>query len=59
MITALLVAIIGAIGVIGAALISRVGRVQHLVNGQISRLLTMIEDRDKEIARLRDRANPW
>lgn len=57
--TILLVALIGLLGTLGAALIGRVGKVQNLVNGQISRLLDMVEDRDKEIAALKERQQPW
>lgn len=52
MIAALLVALIGLIGSIGAALLVRVSHVKTSVNGRMTQLLDMIEERDQVIRRL-------
>lgn len=53
---ALLVAGLGVIGTLGAALILRVGQVKTLVNGKIDKLLQMVEDRDARIRELMEAA---
>lgn len=51
--TGVLVALIGLLGTLGAAQIVRLGQVKKLVNGDMTRLIELIERRDAEIARLR------
>lgn len=48
--TSLLVALIGALGVLGAAQISRLGQVKKLVNGTLSRLIQEAEENAATIA---------
>lgn len=52
--TEVIVAIIGLIGTIGGAIIiTKLGRVEKMVNGRLAKLIEMIEERDRQIAKLK------
>ena len=52
-ITTILVAVIGVVGTWGGIIIShRLGKVEKMVNGRLTRLIEMIEERDAKIEKL-------